>query len=133
MIKGSCLCGRVQYQLADEIREVSMCHCSQCQQAQGSAFVAVCPVEADKLAFTGEEYIKHYESSKGKLRSFCGECGSPLYSSKSALPNIKRLRVGSITTAFTCDNQYHIHTDSIAPWHRITDSYKQYPKHKTES
>ncbi|MDP2822502.1 MAG: hypothetical protein Q8O52_07460 [Sulfuritalea sp.] len=45
MIEGSCLCGGIRYQYDGEIEEISICHCSQCRKAQGSAFAAASPVE----------------------------------------------------------------------------------------
>ncbi len=130
MIEGSCSCGKVQYQYDGEITEISMCHCSQCRLAQGSAFAAVCPVDDARLHFTGAENIKTFQSSETKVRAFCEHCGSPLYSAKTELPDIKRLRIGTITTPFTCDKQFHIFTDSKASWHAITDGYVQHKNNK---
>jgi len=132
MIEGQCACGRVCYQFDGEITEVSMCHCTQCRLAQGAAFVPVCPIDSNKLTINGAQYIKQFESSPGKVRAFCGNCGSPLYSEKSALPGIKRLRLGTVTTAFSCSNQYHKFVDSKADWHNITDSFPQYRSNNLE-
>ena len=46
MIEGHCLCGGVRYEYDGELTELSLCHCSQCRRAQGSAFVTVSPVQA---------------------------------------------------------------------------------------
>lgn len=126
MLKGSCLCGKVQYKYQGTIEEIAMCHCSQCRKAQGGAFATNSPVEADKLMFTGEEYITEFQSNENKVRAFCQACGSPLYSARKDLPEIRRLRVGSIETEFQCDNKYHIYADSKASWHEITDTALQF-------
>jgi hypothetical protein len=126
MIKGSCLCGKVRYQYDGDINEIAMCHCSQCRQAQGGAFATNSPIDAEKLKFTGSEFIKEFESNDNKVRAFCQNCGSPLYSAKKDLPNTKRLRVGTIETAFACENKYHIFSASKASWHTITDNYPQF-------
>lgn len=130
MIKGGCLCGKVRYEYNGEITEIAICHCSQCRQAQGGACATNSPIESDKLQFSGQEYIKEFESNANKVRAFCQSCGSPLYSARKDLPNIKRLRVGTIKTAFTCENKYHIFTESKAAWHSITDNYPQFRKQK---
>ena len=130
MIEGQCACGKVRYRYYGDITEISMCHCSQCRASQGSAYAAVCPVDASRLTFDGESNIKTFQSSENKVRAFCKHCGSPLYSAKTELPNIKRLRVGTVTTPFTCDNQFHIYTDSKASWHTITDGYTQHKNNK---
>lgn len=46
MIEGSCLCGGICYEYDGEIEEISVCHCSQCRKAQGSAFAAVSPIDS---------------------------------------------------------------------------------------
>ncbi len=130
MIEGSCQCGKVRYTYEGEIKEIAMCHCSQCRKAQGGAFATNSPLENNKLSFTGSEYIKEYLSSGDKVRAFCNHCGSPLYSAKKSLPNVKRVRLGTVDTDFLCENQYHIFADSKAGWHEITDTSKQFKKNK---
>ncbi len=127
MLKGSCLCGKVQYQYDGDISEIAMCHCSQCRKAQGGAFATNSPVDTNKLTFIGEEYIKEFQTNEVKVRAFCLNCGSPLYSARSDMPDKRRLRMGTIETSFSCENKYHIYSDSKAPWHEITDDY---PQHK---
>lgn len=130
MLTGSCLCKKVRFSYNGEIEEVAQCHCSQCRKAQGTAFVTNSPLDVNKLEFEGTEYIKEYSSSGDKVRAFCMECGSALYSAKASLPGIKRLRLGTIDTAFTCQNKYHIYTDSMATWFDITDQYTQFKQSK---
>ena len=123
MIKGGCLCGKAYYEYSGHIEEIAMCHCSHCRQAQGSAFATNSPIDSGKLAFSGQEFIKEFESSESKIRAFCQNCGSPLYSARKDLPNVKRLRLGTIKTDFTCENKYHIFSASKASWHAISDTY----------
>jgi len=131
MIEGNCLCGKVCYTFDGEITEIAMCHCSLCRQAQGGAFATNSPVDASKLNFTGEEFIGEYvETEKNKTRAFCKNCGSPLYSEQKELPEVKRLRVGTIKTSFICENKYHIFTESKALWYSISDDYPQYVRGK---
>ena len=130
MIKGGCLCGKVRYEYSGDIEEIAMCHCSQCRQAQGGAFATNSPIDSGKLSFSGQEFIKEFESNENKIRAFCQNCGSPLYSALKELPNVKRLRVGTIETDFTSENKYHIFTASKASWHSISDKYPQYEKYK---
>lgn len=130
MITGGCQCGKVRYEYAGNIDEIAMCHCSQCRKAQGVAFATNCPVDASLLRFSGEEHLVRYESSPGKVRVFCGTCGSPMYSQLDSLPNVKRLRVGTVDTKIQVKNKYHIYADSKANWHEISDNYRQFEKKK---
>jgi hypothetical protein len=129
MIKGGCLCGKVRYEYDGELSEIAMCHCLQCRQAQGGSFAMNSPIDAAKLQIAGKEYIKEFKSNENKVRAFCSNCGSPLYSARKDLPGIKRLRLGSVETFFACQNRYHIFSASKAPWYSITDDFPQFDEH----
>ena len=131
MIKGSCLCNKIQYEYDGEISEISICHCSQCRKAQGAAFITVCPIESDKFKIVaGAELLKEFRSDPIKARVFCSNCGSPMFSTRDDLPHIKRLRLGTVSTEFACKNIYHIFTKSKASWFEITDAFPQYDEFK---
>ncbi|HYM34304.1 MAG TPA: GFA family protein [Steroidobacteraceae bacterium] len=131
MIKGACLCGGVRYEYDGEIQEISMCHCSQCRKAQGSAFAAVGPIESAKFKITsGKELLKEFRATPKKARVFCANCGSPIYSALDDKPNVKRLRLGTVETPFDCRIKYHTQVASKAAWDEITDDYPQYSESK---
>ncbi|MBL4584097.1 MAG: GFA family protein [Pseudomonadales bacterium] len=51
MTTGSCLCGEVKFAIEGTLAPLQICHCGQCQKAQGSAFVTNTPVDESKLTF----------------------------------------------------------------------------------
>lgn len=117
MIEGSCLCGGVRFRYDGEIGEISLCHCSQCRKAHGAPYAAVSPVETVRLHFlSGAALLREYRSSANKVRVFCSECGSPIFSARDDLPAVRRLRLGAVDTPFACADAFHIHCDSAAPW-----------------
>lgn len=99
---GGCLCGAVKFSYNGEIGgalgKVTACLCSQCRKAQGFAAV-VAPAQASGLSiYQGKDDICEFQSSPGKWRAFCGQCGSPLYSRLDARPETLRLRLGAFDT-----------------------------------
>lgn len=131
MIEGSCLCGGIRYQYDGEIDEISICHCSRCRKAQGSAFAAVSPIESARFhLLAGAELLREYRSSPGKVRVFCAYCGSPIYSAKDALPGIKRLRLGTVDTPLACADIFHIYVDSKASWFEFDDRHPRHAERK---
>jgi hypothetical protein len=124
---GRCLCGNVRYEVRGPLGPLVLCHCAQCRRAQGSAFAANAEVrEADFVLLTGAESIKAFESSPGKHRVFCSNCGSPLYSRRSDRPGVFRLRVGTLETRLQGPPTAHIFATSKAPWFEILDNAPQY-------
>lgn len=81
LLLGTCLCGKVQYQITPPLHTFQYCYCSRCRKFTGSAFAAnlfVPPAQFTWLA--GEDQIKHYEIPEAKYFStcFCAHCGSSL-------------------------------------------------------
>jgi len=126
VLEGSCLCGGVRYQYRGEVNEISMCHCTQCQKAQGSAFAAVAPIESARFTLlAGAGLLREYRATPLKARVFCGRCGSPLYSARDDLPGVLRLRLGTLDTPVTCAHRHHKFTRAKAPWFDIADGLPQ--------
>ena len=66
MISGSCLCGRVTYEIEGEIGPALHCHCSMCRKVTGAAFRSRVAVPTANFRWTsGEELLTRYQSSLG--------------------------------------------------------------------
>lgn len=78
MHKGSCLCGRVTFEVAGEIPPMHACHCSICRKASGHYGVGA-DISRDALKIHGEENIKWFQTSDWARRGFCATCGTPLF------------------------------------------------------
>lgn len=127
MLKGSCLCGSVAYEIHSELGSIIMCHCSKCRKANGSAFATNAPVNTKNFMLTrGEKFIAEFESSPGVFRVFCRNCGSPLYSRRPTTPEVVRLRIGTLDTAIESKPTAHVFAGSRAEWHEICDGLPQY-------
>ncbi len=113
---GECLCGTVRYTVDGSIDEIAICHCSQCRRANGGAFNVGAPVNADRVTFERRDSIGEFQSSPGKFRAFCKNCGAPIYSRTEALPGVYRLRAGLITDLPKPKHLYQIHYDSCWDW-----------------
>ena len=52
------------------VSSITMCHCSICSKAPGSAFNGNASVEGFRIT-AGKDAIKEYRSAPGKWRAFC--------------------------------------------------------------
>ena len=128
MLRGSCLCGQVTYSVDCEPQPYGHCHCRTCRKAHSAAFSTVMGVP--KRAFkweTGEALLKGYESSPGKIRYFCSNCGSHLFASREANDYVN-LRVGSIDTELNEKPQVHFWCSDGAGWYDPQDTLPILPK-----
>ncbi|HET8800541.1 MAG TPA: GFA family protein [Marinobacter sp.] len=129
MLTGQCLCGDIQFQYDGPLGPVSLCHCSQCRRAHGSAFSASAPIQKVRFRYvSGQDRVSEYESRPGKYRAFCSRCGSQLYSRVDAIPGILRLRVGAINEPLGKGPAQHVFVGSRADWFEITDELPRFEK-----
>ena len=80
-VKGSCLCGSVEYEFEDGVRTFQYCHCSRCRKFTGSAHAANIIVTPDSFRWIkGEELVGRYEipGATYHATAFCKHCGSSL-------------------------------------------------------
>lgn len=126
MLRGSCLCGNVRFELEGTPRFINHCHCSMCRKVHGAAFGSF--LHADGRGFrwlAGESLVENYHSSPGSIRAFCRVCGSNM-------PVLEEQGAHVIIPAGTLDDDpavrpiVHIHTASQAPWFAITDDLPQF-------
>jgi len=133
MIKGSCLCGQVRYEINGEIGPITHCHCLTCRKAHAAAFSSVAAVQLPDLAITmGESLLKHYESSPGKRRYFCSNCGSHIYAKREGQQHYI-IRIGTIDGDPRLRPVQHIFTRYKAPWHEISDNLPMFLGSPTEA
>ncbi len=129
MLTGHCLCGEIRFEYQGPLGPISLCHCSQCRRAHGSAFSASAPVQKARFQFvSGDHLISEYESRPGKYRAFCSRCGSQLYSRLDAIPGILRLRVGTVNEPLAKGPAAHVFTGSKSDWFTITDDVPRFEK-----
>ncbi|HEY0845290.1 MAG TPA: GFA family protein [Noviherbaspirillum sp.] len=129
MIEGSCMCGGVRYQYAGDFGTITVCHCSDCRKAQGTSTVVAAPVDVAAFRWvSGKDLITEYESSPGKKRAFCRCCGSPLYSRKDDMPDVLRLRMGTLDTPTDAAPVAHIFATNLPRWASIDDDLPRYEK-----
>lgn len=126
VLKGSCLCGGIRYEIHAPLEGVINCHCKMCQKAQGSAFRTRASVKAEDFIFlSGEELLNFYESSPGERRSFCSVCGATIITKFDSIPDTYGFALGTLDTDPKISIERHIFTKYKAPWYEIADSLPQ--------
>lgn len=74
--RGSCLCGKVTFEVNGDIKAVTHCHCRDCQKAHAAAFATFGSAKRQNFALFGEEHLSRFCSPDGRERWFCRNCGS---------------------------------------------------------
>jgi len=76
-MKGSCLCGGVEFEVASLSGNIYQCHCTLCRKQGGSSSNTGTVVPMNQLTWLkGEGNIKTWVKDTGFTSSFCDTCGS---------------------------------------------------------
>lgn len=120
-IPGRCLCGAVQYEIDQLASPIGFCHCQTCQKAHASTFAPTARVEPDHFRWLqGREQVKGFESSPGKIRHFCGQCGSHIIAIKKDQDQWI-LRVATLDADPAMRPAVRIWTSHDVPWLAATE------------
>ena len=124
---GSCLCGKIRYSIDGELSDFGYCHCKSCRKASGSAHAANAGIERRNFTLNdSDDMLREYESSPGKYRAFCSNCGSPLYAYLSVTSDLIRIRLGSLDTRFEKHAKAHTFVSDKATWELIAGDLPQF-------
>ena len=127
MLRGSCLCGAVRYEIHGSPEAMYYCHCGMCRKASGSSFATNILVrDTDFVVTAGHALIKAFRSSAGEQRHFCSECGSPVYSKAQERRDKISVRCGTLDQDPVVRPTEHIYTGSKAAWLEICDGLPQF-------
>jgi hypothetical protein len=129
MITGSCLCGKVTYAITEKIGEIYHCHCKTCRKAHGAAFSSVASVADESITIQGKGSLNFFESSKGKKRYFCSNCGTQVYAKNEGAEHII-LRLGSLDSEPNATEKSHIWVSQKAHWYTINSSLPEHTEHE---
>lgn len=129
MIKGSCLCGAVKYEITDKLGDIVHCHCKTCRKAHGSAFSSVTAVPDTDFHISGSENLNAYESSAGKYRYFCSNCGTQVYAKREGSSH-SILRLGLLDSDIDATEKEHIWVSEKANWYSINSTLPEYQEYE---
>ena len=116
MIQGSCLCGAVAFEATRLSTPIGHCHCTTCRKAHAAAFATTARVERSQFRWLrGQDVLRHFESSPGKLRHFCSICGTHLMAEWVSQPSVI-LRLGALDTDPGSRPTMHIWMSESVPW-----------------
>lgn len=95
---GGCACGAIRYEIAAEPVFSNDCQCRDCQRESGTGHLShmTFPRAAVRLTGTATNWDMTADSGNVKTRAFCPTCGSPVYMTFAAMPDLFTIRVASL-------------------------------------
>ena len=131
VVKGSCLCGGVAFEIAGKLTPIQLCHARRCQKFTGSAFSPELAAKSSGFRWVrGEEWITIYEAPLLReppplRRAFSRVCGSPLPVALEGTDFVVVL-AGVLDEEPDTKPFRHIFVSQDASWHTISDDLPQF-------
>ena len=121
-VRGSCLCGGVEFEVTGEFTPRSFCHCTSCKRISGGAGTANARARSDEInVVKGRELLTTYQPSEGSAKTFCSVCGSNLFGGGWPEREYVSVRLPAIDSQFEGRPTQHIFTRSVAAWETLPD------------
>lgn len=126
---GSCLCGKVVFEVNGDFDDFFLCHCKWCRKDTGSAHAANLFSSTAKIKWvSGEDQVRSFQyKTTQHVKAFCVNCGS-------ALPNFQMdgallvVPAGSLNTDVPMQPKGHIFLDYKANWDKDLEKIPRYEK-----
>ena len=119
---GGCLCGQIRYEVNSDTFIAVSCHCRDCQYVSGGEPAVVVAVPSDTvrtLKGHARVFSTTAESGGRVYRSFCADCGTPLFAGSEGHPETIGVKIGSFDDPSGFTPAYYVWVSSAQPWHHI--------------
>ena len=121
---GGCLCGAVRYEVRGVPMHETLCHCTFCRRASGAPVVAWFSMRPEAFQVTKGQ-LKSFHSSSLVVRSFCGDCGTPISYQRDGLNELD-VTTCSLDDPESVPPRDHTFAGSALTWAPIEDGL---PRH----
>ncbi len=119
VMRGSCLCGGVEFGVRDAPQGLYQCHCSLCRKQSGAASSAAFIVRSDQLVWrAGQDLIASYMKPSGFRSDFCTRCGSPVPSPLRSTSYVW-VPAGLLEESSSLAVALHLYVGSKASWEPV--------------
>ncbi|HEY5758455.1 MAG TPA: GFA family protein [Steroidobacter sp.] len=126
---GGCACGAIRYVCSRAAVAMLNCHCLDCQRSSGAPFASGFIVADSDIEVTGVPKTYSVRAGGGGVatRSFCSQCGSPLFTRGEANPGFMSVRFPTLDDTARFQPMLDIWTVSAQPWVCFSQAIPQYP------
>jgi hypothetical protein len=131
MIRGSCLCGGVAFEITGDVTPIQLCHAERCRKATGAAVAPEMLAEARGLRWIrGADLVRQYrapllQEPPAYVRAFCATCGSPLPAAIDGTPYVN-VNPGVLDDDPGTRPFRHAFVAQRACWHEISDGLPRF-------
>jgi hypothetical protein len=119
---GGCACGAIRYETSQDPVAELHCQCRQCQQRSGtghSSYLAFGKRSDMKISGDASEWQVAGDSGNLKVHAFCPTCGTPVYVTFVAMPEMIAVHAASLDEPERFTPQFVTYVARGQPWDRL--------------
>jgi hypothetical protein len=121
-LTGRCLCGTVQFSVAEPPIVAGYCHCRRCQRRTGTAASPQARLAPGSLEVTaGADFVTEYLAETGNPKYFCSACGGALWSRRRDDREAVFVRLGAFDGDPGVRPSFRQFVAFAAPWESLPD------------
>lgn len=125
--EGGCLCGATRYRARADARALTLCHCNSCRRASGAQSVAWAVFPTGAFEFTQGEPSR-FRSSPQVVRTFCGQCGTPLTYQHESRDDAIDVTTASLDEPDRFAPRFEIWCEEKVAWETLDPKLVHYPR-----
>lgn len=117
-VTGSCLCGAVKIEIVYPAFWAWHDHAAASRRAHGAVYATYigCWKKNVRVA-KGEKHVARFEDTKANAsRSFCSNCGSPLFYERKRSPRMINIPRALFDTRVGREPRYHLNIEELRDW-----------------
>jgi hypothetical protein len=133
--RGGCACGAIRYEISSRPVFENHCQCIDCRKVSGTG-------HGSYLTFAGRDAVKVSgeaafwdvvaDSGNSKTHAFCPKCGSPVYLTFAAMPDLFTIHAGSLDDADQFNPQVLTYAVRGPVWDVIDPAIKSFDRMPAE-
>jgi hypothetical protein len=128
---GGCACGAIRYEISGEPMFSNHCQCRDCQHKSGTGHGSYLTFPSRKgVTLTGKatQWDMVGDSGTVKTRGFCPTCGSPVYLTFAAMPDLFTIHAASLDDPSRYKPQAVTYTVRGHAWDHLDSALPKFDK-----
>ena len=131
--RGSCQCGYIKYEISGDNLGLGLCYCTECQKLSTGIATYGMALKTESfqlLEGTPKQWERTSYNGNRNIAYFCPNCGVRIYHQNPDIPEIIRLKAGTLENASLLEPDAHVWLSSAPAWVRVPAgalSYEEQP------
>jgi hypothetical protein len=131
LFTGGCACGAIRFETSSQPIVENHCQCRDCQKRSGTghgSYLTFPRRDAVTIAGAAKTWRIAGDTGNEKTHAFCATCGTPVYLTFAAMPEVIAIHAGSLDDPRLFEPQMVTYTLRAQPWDAMDSSLAKFER-----